>query len=228
MTVSRIGLIGGLSWESTASYYRYFHEYYVGGDNEWSAPQILIDSVDFGSVVALQQVGDWHGTGRIVADAARRLESAGATVLGIGANTMHKNYDDVRNAVTIPVVDVRDVVAAEVLARGHDSLALLGTRYLVNDDFYSGRLEELGVRCVKPDGEQTDGLQAIIYNELTKGVVSDASRDYLCQVAASCRERGAAVVGLCCTEFGLLMGESDTVIDSTRVHVRALLDCVDA
>ena len=89
-----------------------------------------------------------------------------------------------RNAVTIPVVDVRDVVAAEVLARGHDSLALLGTRYLVNDDFYSGRLDQLGVRCVKPDGEQTDGLQAIIYNELTKGVVSDASRDYLCQVAA--------------------------------------------
>jgi aspartate racemase len=173
--------------------------------------------------VALQQIGDWQGTGRIVADAARRLESAGASVLGIGANTMHKNIDDVRHAITIPVVDVRDAVAQQVLALGYDSLALLGTKYVINETFYSDRLEELGVRVVKPSGEQTERLQAIIYDELTKGVVADASRDYFHDVAASCRERGAQVVGLCCTEFGLLMTESETVVDSTRAHVRALL-----
>lgn len=223
MAASRIGLIGGLSWESTASYYKYFHQLYVGGDNEWSAPEIIIDSVDFGAVVALQQVGDWEATGRIVADAARRLESAGATVLGIGANTMHKNFNDVRDAVTVPVVDVRDAVAAEVLARGGDTLALLGTKYLIEGDFYSERLGELGVRCVKPNTEQTERLQAIIYEELTRGIVTEASREYLAAVATSCRERGANVVGLCCTEFGLLMRESDTVVDSARAHVRALL-----
>ncbi len=223
MTSSRIGLIGGLSWESTASYYKYFHELYSGGDNEWSAPEVIIDSVDFGAIVALQRIGDWVGTGRIVADAARRLEAAGATVLGIGANTMHKNFDDVRGAVTIPVVDVRDAVAAEVLARGYDSLALLATKYVINDDFYSDWLGQLGVRCVKPSPAQTERLQAIIYDELTKGLATDASRDYLYEIAASCRDRGAVVVGLCCTELGLLMAESDTVIDSTRVHVRALL-----
>jgi aspartate racemase len=223
VTVSRIGLIGGLSWESTASYYKYFHELYVGGDNEWSAPEIIIDSVDFGSIVALQRVGDWSSTGSIVADAARRLEMAGATVLGIGANTMHINFDDVRHAVAIPVVDVRDAVASEVLARGHDTLALLGTKYLIDGSFYSDRLEDLGVRVVKPNDEQTERLQAIIYSELTKGIVTDASRDYLNEVANACRERGAQVVGLCCTEFGLLRSEGETVIDSTRAHVRALL-----
>jgi aspartate racemase len=223
VSVSRIGLIGGLSWESTASYYRYFHELYAGGDNQWSAPEIIIDSVDFGAIVALQQIGDWVGTGRIVADAARRLEMAGATVLGIGANTMHINFDDVREAVAIPVIDVRDAVAGEVLARGYDALALLGTKYLIEGAFYSDRLEHLGVRVVKPNEEQTERLQTIIFNELTKGIVTDASRDYLNGVAQSCRERGANVVGLCCTEFGLLMDESDTVVDSTRAHVRALL-----
>jgi aspartate racemase len=223
VTASRIGLIGGLSWESTASYYEYFHELFVGGDNEWSAPEIIIDSVDFGAIVALQQVGDWTSTGRIVADAARRLEVAGATVLGIGANTMHKNFDDVAGAVAIPVVDVRDAVAREVLAKGYDTMALLGTKYLINGSFYSEQLETRGVHCIKPDDEKTERLQAIIYNELTKGIVTDASRDFLNEVATSCRERGAHVVGLCCTEFGLLMSESETVVDSTRAHVRALL-----
>jgi len=225
MTVpaSRIGLIGGISWESTASYYKYFHQLYAGGDNEWSAPEIIIDSVDFGSIVALQQIGDWISTGMIVADAARRLEMAGASVIGIGANTMHKNFDDVRRAVAIPVVDVRDAVASEAITYGHDTLALLGTKYVVEGSFYSDRLEQLGVGVVKPNHEQSERLQAIIYNELTKGIVSDESRDYLAEVATSCRDRGATVIGLCCTEFGLLMDESETVIDSTRAHVRALL-----
>ncbi len=223
MTTSRIGLIGGVSWESTASYYKYFHELYAGGDNEWSAPEIIIDSIDFGSIVPLQKAGDWTGTGRVMTAAARRLETAGATVLGIGANTMHKNFDDVRRAVSIPVVDVRDAVASEVLTRGYDCVALLGTKYLIEGTFYSDRLEDLGVRCVKPNDVQTERLQALIFDELTKGVVTDSSRDYLNEVATSCHERGAQVTGLCCTEFGLLIAESDAFIDSTRAHVRALL-----
>src|SRR5579863_7900866 len=112
MTESRIGIIGGLSWESTASYYRYFNELYVGA-NEWSQPQLLIDSVDFGAIVPLQREGNWGATGDILAASARRLERAGATVLGIGANTMHVNFDHVQRSVSIPVVDVRDAVAKE-------------------------------------------------------------------------------------------------------------------
>ncbi len=224
MTASRIGIIGGLSWESTASYYRYFNELFEGA-NQWSQPQLLIDSVDFGAIVPLQRAGDWTGTGDILADSARRLERAGASVLGIGANTMHVNFAHVQDAVTIPVIDVRDAVAKESLGHGHHSIALLGTKYLIDGAFYSDRLRELGVTSIKPTEEQTERLQFIIFSELTRGIVTKGSRAYLREVASSCLERGASIVGLCCTEFGMLMSEDETfpVIDSTKAHVRALL-----
>jgi aspartate racemase len=224
MSDARIGLIGGLSWESTASYYRYFNELFVG-PNEWSQPQLLIDSVDFGSIVPLQREGDWAATGEILAASARRLERAGATVLGIGANTMHVNFDHVQRSVSIPVVDVRDAVAKESLGQGHQSIALLGTKYLIDGDFYSDRLHDLGVTTVKPTEDQTERLQFIIFSELTRGVVTKGSRAFLREVASSCLDRGASIVGLCCTEFGMLMSEDETfpVIDSTKAHVRALL-----
>jgi aspartate racemase len=224
MTQSRIGIIGGLSWESTASYYRYFNEFFVGA-NEWSQPQLLIDSVDFGAIVPLQREGDWAATGEILAASAQRLERAGATVLGIGANTMHLNFARVQEAVAIPVVDVRDAVAKESLGNGHHTIALLGTKYLITGEFYSDRLQELGVTSIKPTEEQTERLQFIIFSELTRGVVTKGSRAFLREVASSCLERGASIVGLCCTEFGMLMSEEESfpVIDSTKAHVRALL-----
>ncbi|HUZ39881.1 MAG TPA: amino acid racemase [Acidimicrobiales bacterium] len=224
MSGSRIGIVGGLSWESTASYYRYFNQLFIGV-NEWSQPQLLIDSVDFGAIVPLQREGNWEATGEILADSARRLERAGATVLGIGANTMHVNFAQVQGAVAIPVIDVRDAIAKESLGRGHSTLALLGTKYLIEGGFYSDRLQELGVTSIKPTEEQSERLQFIIFSELTRGIVTKVSRAYLRDVASSCLERGASVVGLCCTEFGMLMDEEESlpVIDSTRAHVRALL-----
>ena len=224
MTEARIGIIGGLSWESTASYYRYFNELYVGA-NEWSQPQLLIDSVDFGAIVPLQREGNWDATGEILAASAQRLERAGATVLGIGANTMHRNFARVQRAVTIPLVDVRDAVAKESLGRGHHTIALLGTKYLIEGEFYSDRLRDLGVTAIKPTEEQIERLQFIIFSELTRGIVTKGSRAYLREVASSCLDRGASIVGLCCTEFGMLMSEDEPfpVIDSTKAHVRALL-----
>ena len=224
MAGSRIGIIGALSWESTASYYRYFNQLFSGA-NEWSQPQLLIDSIDFGAIVPLQREGNWEATGEILADSARRLERAGATVLGIGANTMHVNFAQVQSAVAVPVVDVRDAIAKESLGRGHSTLALLGTKYLIDGEFYSDRLQELGVTSIKPTEEQTERLQFIIFSELTRGIVTKLSRAYLREVATSCLERGAGVVGLCCTEFGMLMSEDESfpVIDSTKAHVRALL-----
>jgi len=224
MTESRIGIIGGLSWESTASYYRYFNELFFGA-NEWSQPQLLIDSVDFGAIVPLQREGNWEATGAILAASAQRLERAGATVLGIGANTMHVNFTQVQEAVAVPVVDVRDAVAKESLDKGHHTIALLGTKYLIEGDFYSDRLRELGVTSIKPTEEQTQRLQFIIFSELTRGIMTKGSRAYLREVASSCLERGASIVGLCCTEFGMLMSEEESfpVIDSTKAHVRALL-----
>jgi len=175
--------------------------------------------------VPLQREGNWEATGAILAASAQRLERAGATVLGIGANTMHVNFAQVQDAVAVPVVDVRDAVAKESLDKGHHTIALLGTKYLIEGVFYSDRLRELGVTSIKPTEEQTERLQFIIFSELTRGIMTKGSRAYLREVASSCLERGASIVGLCCTEFGMLMSEEESfpVIDSTKAHVRALL-----
>jgi aspartate racemase len=228
VTEARIGLIGGLSWASTSSYYQYLYEMFDDDANEWSKPPIVIDSIDFGRIVALQRIGDWSATGSILVDSAQRLERAGATVLGIGANTMHINYDQVQDAVNVPVIDVRTAVATEVLAMNEHSVALLGTKYLLDGTFYSDQLEALGVASIRPSTTQIDRLQTIIFDELTNGIANDSARIFLHDVALSCIERGARVIALCCTEFGLLMNESEEfpVVDSTKAHVRALLAAI--
>ena len=223
---SRIGIIGGMSWESTSAYYRLLNELHDRADDPWSQPRVLIDSVEFGQIVDFQRSGDWDAAGAVLADSARRLVDAGATVLGIGANTMHKCIDAVRDAVDVPLVDVRDAMAAAITARGGDSLTLLGTAYVVQQRFYSDHLEALGITVVKPSDDQAAVLQRIVYDELTRGIVLDQSRAEFIEIAESCRARGGDIVGLCCTEFGMLVSEDNApfpFLDSTVVHVRALL-----
>ncbi|HEV3267510.1 MAG TPA: amino acid racemase [Acidimicrobiales bacterium] len=225
--MKRIGLIGGISWESTSSYYSLLNKMTAQRLGAWQQPALLIDSLDFSEIVAYQQKGDWATLGTILGDSAKRLELGGATVLGIGANTMHKNFDDVAAAVSIPVVDIRDALAREVKALGATSMSLLGTRYVIEDDFFSSHLERAGVTVVKPVGEQVDILQSMIFDELTQGLVREASRRAFVGIAEDCRSRGGSVVGLCCTEFGLLLDEGNApwpVVDSTVAHVKALLD----
>jgi aspartate racemase len=225
----RIGLIGGLSWESTAYYYRYFNQLYVG-PSPWSQPPVLIDSLDMAEIVECQTTDNWARSGEILSDAARRLVAGGASVLGIGANTMHKNYDDVAHAVSCRVVDVRESVADEVKARGGARVGLLGTRYVIEQDFYAQGVKARGVDVVRPDTPSTEELQRIIFEELTQGIVADSSRDTLLEIGADLIARGADVVGLCCTEFGLLVGEDDApygLVDSTKAHVRALLGALE-
>jgi aspartate racemase len=223
----RVGLLGGLSWESTARYYTLFNEMSVRENGPWSQPAVIIDSLDFSQIVRFRRAGDWVALGRVLADSARRLESGGATVLGIGANTMHRNYDDVAGAVSIPVLDVRDAMVNEVKARGASAVTLLGTKYLVENTFYSSYLERAGVFVVKPDGAQIDELQAMIDKELVRGVVTEQTRERFVEIVSDCQSRGGQIVGLCCTEFGLLMDEVHSpwpYVDSVAVHVKALLD----
>lgn len=225
--MKRIGLIGGLSWESTRTYYSLLNEETATRDGAWHQPRVLIDSLDFSEIVALQRAGDWRGTGLLLADSARRLVAAGATVLAITANTMHMNFDDVANAVDVDVLDIRDAIAVELRATGATSLSLLGTRYLMVDDFFSSHLERAGIRVVRPTAEQADELQTIIYEELTRGLVTDESRRRFLAIAEQCRARGGEVVGLCCTEFGMFFRGGAApwpVVDSTVAHVKALLE----
>ena len=224
--VTRIGLIGGMSWESTASYYRLLNEATSRRMGPWHQPSLLIDSLDFSRIVALQQDGDWEATGRILADSARRLAAGGAEVLAICTNTMHRNLVDGQAAVSVPVVDIRDAMVDAVAALGATSVSLLGTRYLMTDDFYSSHLERAGLHVIKPLTGQVEELQSMIFSELTQGVVTAASRARFLEIADDCRSRGGDVVGLCCTEFGLLVGESSApwpFVDSTAAHVDALL-----
>jgi aspartate racemase len=226
-TTRRIGLLGGLSWESTTRYYTILNEMSISENGPWSQPAVIIDSLDFSQIVRFRRARDWVALGRVLADSARRLEAGGATVLGIGANTMHRNYDDVANAVSIPVVDVRDAMVDEVKARGASAMTLLGTKYLTENSFYSSHLERAGVHVVKPDSTQMDQLQAMIDDELAHGIVRLESRELFAEIVHDCQSRGGQVVGLCSSELALLIDEGSSlwpVVDSIEVHVKALLN----
>jgi aspartate racemase len=140
---------------------------------------------------------------------------------------MHMNYQVVADAVSIPVLDIRDAVVAQLKLMEATSMSLLGTKYLMQSDFYSSHLEQRGIKVVKPFEGEIDELQSMIYGELTRGVVTARTRNRFFEIAAGCRSRGRDVVGLCCTEFGILVNQRDapwSYIDSTYAHVRALLD----
>lgn len=224
--VKRIGLIGGLSWESTALYYAMLNRLSAEEHGSWQQPLILVDSVDFAEIVAFQRADDWAGATDVLVDSAKRLEAGGATVLAICANTMHISYDEVASAVSIPVVDVRDALVASIKERGASTVALLGTKYVMEGTFYSSHVERLGVKVVVPRADEMDELQSMIYDELTQGVVREASRSRFLEITQNCRARGGEVVGLCCTEFGLYVNHDNApwlFVDSIEAHVEALL-----
>jgi aspartate racemase len=224
--VKRIGLIGGLSWESTALYYAMLNRLTADRHGAWHQPLVVVDSLDFAHVVALQQTGRWAEATSIVVDSARRLEMAGATVLAICANTMHVSFDDVARSVAIPVVDIRDALVDAVSDLGGTSVSLLGTKYVMEESFYAAAIERRGVKVVIPDASEIDALHSMIYDELTQGLVEETSRGRFFEIAQHCRSRGGDVVGLCCTELGLYVDANDApwpYVDSTVAHVEALL-----
>lgn len=225
--MKRIGLLGGMSWESTRTYYSLLNELTGQQLGAWHQPRVVIDSLDFSEIVAFQNRGDWNGSSAVLCDSARRLERAGATVLAITANTMHMNFEDVARSVTVEVLDIRDAIVDRMRLMGATSLVLLGTRYLVENDFYSAHLEASGIRVVKPTRTQTEDLQTMIFDELTRGIVTDRSRSRFLTIADDCVRRGGEVAGLCCTEFGMFLDDREApwpFIDSTEAHVRALLE----
>ena len=228
--MTRIGLIGGMSWESTSIYYSLLNRLTAERFGAWRQPLVLIDSLNFQEIVALQASNDWDATGELLVDSAQRLERAGASVLAIAANTMHMNYDVVNNSVSLPVIDIRDAILQELRARGSTALSLLGTKYVMENDFFASYLRAEGIRVVVPDDAAIEELHQIIFGELTRGIVTQASRERFIEIADQCRHAGGDVVGLCCTEFGMLIDESRApfaCIDSTIAHVNALLSFHD-
>jgi len=223
-----IGLIGGLSWESSVEYYRIINQETqkrLGGVH--SAPCLLY-SFDFGEIEALQAVGDWETASARMIDAARNLQLAGAECLVICSNTMHLMADAVEAAAGIPLIHIADATATPILARGIRRVGLLGTRFTMEKDFYRGRLiERFGLDVLTPDAGGRAIVHDIIYEELVRGQIRAESRRQYQKVIEDLRDAGAEAVILGCTEIGLLIKPADSALppfDTTELHALAAVD----
>lgn len=220
-----IGLIGGMSWESTIPYYRQINQTvkeHLGGLH---SAKVVLYSVDFHEVERLQHAGDWEAAGALMAQASRALEAAGADFLVLCTNTMHKVAASIEAAVAIPLLHIADPTAVQIKQAGHASVGLLGTRFTMEQAFYRDRLRERhGLQVFTPSPHDRDTVHRIIYEELCLGVVSSASRSAYQSIMANLVEQGATAIILGCTEISLLVGQTDSTVqlfDTTAIHARA-------
>jgi aspartate racemase len=222
-----IGLIGGMSWESSLEYYRVMNQAVKARLGGLHSARILMNSVDFAPLRELMCAGNWAGVGDALADAARTLEDAGAELMVIGTNTMHKVADRVAEAVSAPLVHIADATAAEAKRRGFARVALLGTVFTMEDDFYVGRLEGHGFDVLVPEAGDRKLVDRVIFDELCKGAFLDGSRAEYLRIIDDLAARGAEAVILGCTEIGLLVrpGDSDVpTLDTCRIHAERVVE----
>ncbi len=228
MAMKVIGLLGGMSWESSLHYYRLVNERVKARRGGLHSARCIMYSLDFAEIEALQHEGRWDETGVILADAGRRLEQAGAEVLVLCTNTMHKVAGAIEEAVEVPLLHIADATAAAVRERGFETVGLLGTRFTMEERFYAARLEERhGLRVLVPADEERALVHRVIYEELCLGQVSPQSRSAYERIIAGLAQNGAQAVILGCTEIGLLVGDSRTPVplfDTTKIHAEAAAD----
>ncbi|WP_293867283.1 aspartate/glutamate racemase family protein [uncultured Alsobacter sp.] len=223
-----LGLIGGMSWESTAIYYRLLNEGVRARLGGLHSARLVLWSCDFEDIARRQAEGDWDGAGRILGEAGRALRAAGADGIVLCTNTMHKVASFIEEAAGLPFLHLADVTAAAIRAHGCRRPLLLATRYTMEDDFYKGRLRDRhGITVAVPDAEGRSEVHRVIYEELCRGVVDATSKARVLDVIARSRGEGCDGVILGCTELGMLLGPTDSpdpVLDTTRLHVEAALD----
>lgn len=219
-----IGILGGMSWESTHAYYRALNEGVKAVLGGFHSAKIVLVSVDFAEIETLQQQGDWLAAGNLLASAAQRVERAGADGLLIATNTMHKVAPTIEQAITIPLLHIADATAEQLRADGVKRVGLLGTRFTMEQDFYIGRLEQqFGIEVVVPDQAERDIVHQIIYQELCQGRIEEASRKRYLAIIGSLHAHGAQAVILGCTEIAMLVSQQDTAVplyDTTALHVQ--------
>src|SRR5687767_11207503 len=226
--MKRIGLLGGMSWESSAEYYRLINEATRDRLGGLHSADCLLRSIDFVEVEQLQRTGDWERAGALLAAEATALEAAGAELLVLCTNTMHKVAEAITGAIGIPFVHIADTTAEAVLGRGLKTVGLLATAYTMEHDFYVGRLRELhGLDVLVPDEPDRRIVHEVIYEELCVGIVADRSRAEYRRIIAALADRGAEGILLGCTEIDLLVGPQDSpvpVFDTTRLHAQRAVD----
>jgi aspartate racemase len=223
-----IGLLGGMSWESTAEYYRLLNQGVAERLGGLHSAKLLIHSVDFAEIARLQQSGDWARAGLILASAAGMLERGGAEAIVLCTNTMHNVARTIERGLTVPLLHIVDPTGAALRRAGVRRAVLLGTRYTMELPFWRDRLmERFGIDLVVPDEQERADVHRIIYDELCRGRVTDASRARYVEIIRRSADAGADAVILGCTEIILLIGAGDSplpVFDTTRLHVRAALE----
>lgn len=218
-----IGLIGGMSWESTVTYYRLINEYVKNKLGGLHSAKILLYSVDFAEIEECQASGDWDKSAAILGTAALNLQKAGADFIIICTNTMHKVAPEISAAIDIPVIHIADAVADALLAANITKAALLGTKYTMLQDFYRERLEKRGISVLVPNGGDIEIVNRVIYDELCRGIVSPSSREEYVRIISEMKQQGAQGVILGCTEIGMLINEQCSplpVFDTTVIHAK--------
>ena len=222
-----IGVLGGMSAESTAVYYRELNRLVRERLGGLHSAELLIRSVDFAPIAELQAADNWDETGRILAEAARRLEAAGAEVIVLATNTMHLNAEAIRGAISVPFLHIGDATAAALTAKGVRRPLLLATRFTMEKAFYKDRLVAAGLDPRVPDQADRDRLQAIIYDELCQGVVRPESQAAVLGMIAKGRAEGADGIIFGCTEVGILLDPEAMelpTVDTALAHVQAAVD----
>jgi aspartate racemase len=222
-----IGIIGGMSWESTAHYYRALNEGVRARLGGHHSARLLLHSVDFAPLEAMQREGRWEEIGAVLAEARRGLEAGGADLLLIAANTMHQVADQVMAGARVPLLHIADPTAEAVRRAGLTTVGLLGTRYTMEQDFYRRRLEAHGLRVLVPGTDERAEVNRVIFEELVLGVVRPASKARYLEIAAGLAGAGAQGIIAGCTEIGMLLQPGDLptpLFDTAELHVAAALD----
>ena len=222
-----IGMLGGMSWESSAHYYRLANELVRDRLRGHHSARCLLYSVDFADIERMQAAGEWDDAAQVLADAARRVEAAGAALLVLCTNTMHKVADQVADAVGIPVLHIADVTAGEIRRHGLHTVGLLGTAFTMEQDFLRDRLASHGLTVLVPGADDRKMIHKVIYDELCLGVVTESSRAAYLKVIDRLIAAGAQGVILGCTEIELLIRQEDTpvlIFPTTQLHITAAVE----
>lgn len=227
ISMRRIGLLGGMSWQSTALYYRLLNEGTEKRLGRLHSADCVVVSVDFDQIAGLQATGRWTEAGETLAEAARRVEAAGADLLLVCTNTMHKVADQIQDAVDIPLLHIVDTTVAEARRLGLSRVGLLGTAFTMEQPFYRERLESGGLEVLVPNTRDRELVHRVIYDELCHGTFDPASRTRVSRVIQHLVDRGAQGIILGCTEIELLIGPDDSsvpVLPTTHLHAAAGLE----
>ncbi len=223
-----IGVIGGMSWESSQLYYRLLNQKVKERMGGLHSAKLLMSSLDFAELAAMQEDGQWHQIGVKLAHEARRLELAGADCIIVAANTMHKVADQIEHVLTVPLIHIADATAQAVKARGIRRVGLLGTKYTMEQEFYAGRLTmQHGLEVLVPTVEDRELIHHVIYQELCQGRFDGTSRRHFIEIMQELVRRGAQGIILGCTEIGLLITQDDCVVplfDTAQLHVEAAVE----